>query len=254
MQADITQYFIICPLIFLGGLVDAVAGGGGLISLPAYLLAGVPPHLALGTNKLSGMMGTAIATGRLWRAGCIRWKWALPAVAASLAGSSLGSHLALLVPENWFQILLTVLLPVVAFFVLFKKKVIRSEASEMVDSRRILFLCLAALLCGTYDGFYGPGAGTFMLLACSLWAGLDIRNANGQVKAMNLASNLAAFTTFMLSGNVLWGLGLVAGLFGIAGNYMGAGLMLKKGTDIVRPIIVVVLTLLFVKTAWDFFS
>ena len=100
MEADILHYLIICPLVFLGGFVDAIAGGGGLISLPAYFLAGIPAHLALGTNKLSSLMGTAIATGRLWRAGCVEGKRALPAVVAALIGSSMGARLALLIPAQ----------------------------------------------------------------------------------------------------------------------------------------------------------
>lgn len=104
MEADILHYLIICPLVFLGGFVDAIAGGGGLISLPAYFLAGIPAHLALGTNKLSSLMGTAMATGRLWRAGCIEGKRALPAVVAALIGSSLGARMALLIPAQWFQL------------------------------------------------------------------------------------------------------------------------------------------------------
>ncbi len=254
MEAELTQYLIVCPLIFIGGFVDAIAGGGGLITLPAYLLAGVPAHLALGTNKLSGMMGTSIATGRLWAAGCINVKWAVPGIVMALLGSALGARLALMVPEHWFQLLLAVLLPVIAFFVVFKRTAISAQAGEMPEKRRLLILAAAAFLCGTYDGFYGPGAGTFMLLACSLWARLDVRSANGEVKAMNLASNVAAFVTFMMSGNILWTLGLAAGLFGIAGNYVGAGLVLNQGTKVVRPIIVIVLALLFVKTAWDFLN
>ena len=254
MEADLTMYLIVCPLVFLGGLVDAAAGGGGLITLPAYFLAGIPAHLALGTNKLSGMMGTAIATGRLWMAGFIDWRWALPGVVMALLGSAIGAKLALLVPEHWFQLVLAVVLPVVAFFVLAKRSGLSAQLGDMPARRRLLRLMGAALICGAYDGFYGPGAGTFMLLACSLWAKLDIRRASGEVKAMNLASNVAAFVTFVTSGQVFWTLGLAAGVFGILGNYLGAGLVLKKGASAVRPIIVCVLALLFVKTAWDFFG
>ena len=108
-----------------------------------------------------------------------------------------------------------------------------------------------SLLCGAYDGFYGPGAGTFMLLSYTILARMGVREASGQMKAVNLSSNLAAFATFALSGEVIWALGLIAGCFSIAGHYIGAGLVLKNGTKIVRPIIAVVLSILFVKTAWE---
>lgn len=254
METDFLHYLIICPLVFLGGFVDAIAGGGGLISLPAYFLAGIPAHFALGTNKLSSLMGTAIATGRLWKAGCIEGKRALPAVMAALVGSSLGARLALLIPTQWFQFLLAVLLPVVAFFVVFRRTSVRTEEAPMSEKRRLVILTVSALVCGTYDGFYGPGCGTFMLLAFTLWAKLDVRRANGEVKVVNLASNTAAFVTFLLTGNVMWVLGLTAGVFGIAGNYLGAGLALKKGASVTRPIIVTVLVLLLIKTGLDFFT
>lgn len=120
--------------------------------------------------------------------------------------------------------------------------------------KQLVILCIASLICGAYDGFYGPGAGTFMLLAFTLWAKMGVRSASGTMKAVNLASNIAAFATFALSGEVIWLLGLTAGIFGIAGHYIGAGLVLQNGTKIVRPIIGVVLAVLFVKTAWELLS
>ena len=102
MELDLITFLIVCPLVFLGGLVDAVAGGGGLIALPAYLIAGVPAHLALGTNKLSSAMGTVVSAFRLWRAGFLNIRKSLPAIVCSLLGSAAGAHLALLVPEHVF--------------------------------------------------------------------------------------------------------------------------------------------------------
>lgn len=239
---------------FLGGLVDAVAGGGGLIALPAYLIAGVPAHLALGTNKLSSAMGTVVSAFRLWRAGFLNIRKSLPAIVCSLLGSAAGAHLALLVPERVFELILVGLLPIAAFFVLSKRAVMSNDEGIITARKQLVILCISSLICGAYDGFYGPGAGTFMLLAFTLWAKMGVRSASGTMKAVNLASNIAAFATFALSGEVIWLLGLTAGIFGIAGHYIGAGLVLQNGTKIVRPIIGAVLAVLFVKTAWELLS
>ena len=229
MELDLITFLIVCPLVFLGGLVDAVAGGGGLIALPAYLIAGVPAHLALGTNKLSSAMGTVVSAFRLWRAGFLNIRKSLPAIVCSLLG-------------------------IAAFFVLSKRAVMSNDEGIITARKQLVILCIASLICGAYDGFYGPGAGTFMLLAFTLWAKMGVRSASGTMKAVNLASNIAAFATFALSGEVIWLLGLTAGIFGIAGHYIGAGLVLQNGTKIVRPIIGAVLAVLFVKTAWELLS
>lgn len=247
---DPITLLIVCPLVFLGGFVDAIAGGGGIITLPAYLMAGVPAHVALATNKLSSAVGTCVSTARLARGGYIDARLALPAVACALVGSPVGARLALLVPEDAFRFVLMLALPIVAVFVL-RKKSLRPETLPMPRARRLALLCASALVCGIYDGFYGPGTGTFLLLLFSGAARLGIRDASGEMKAVNLASNVAALVTFALAGQVWWTLGLVAGAFGIAGHYLGAGRVLHDGTRIVRPIIAVVLVLLFAKTALE---
>lgn len=170
MELDLITFLIVCPLVFLGGLVDAVAGGGGLIALPAYLIAGVPAHLALGTNKLSSAMGTVVSAFRLWRAGFLNIRKSLPAIVCSLLGSAAGAHLALLVPERVFELILVGLLPIAAFFVLSKRAVMSNDEGIITARKQLVILCISSLICGVYDGFYGPGAGTFMLLAFTLWA------------------------------------------------------------------------------------
>lgn len=246
----LSTLLIVCPLIFLGGLVDAIAGGGGLITLPAYLIAGVPAHLALGTNKLSNGIGTMVSTFRLWRAGFLDVRSAMPAVACAFLGSAAGARIALLVPEETFRLILIVMLPVAAFFV-FRKSAIPPEGEAMESRRRLMIVCIASLVCGAYDGFYGPGAGTFMLISYTLFARMGVREASGQMKAVNLSSNVAAFVMFATSGEVWWLVGLIAAVFSIAGHYVGSGLVLKNGTQIVKPIIAVVLAILFAKTAWE---
>lgn len=248
---DPITLLIVCPLVFLAGLVDSIAGGGGLISLTAYLIAGLPAHVALGTNKLSSSIGTVVATARMALGGYIKLKLAVPAAVGAVLGSVIGAKLALLTPDSIFQVLLIVALPIVAFLVLRKRTIDVPEDAEISPRKQYLIVAVASLLLGGYDGFYGPGTGTFMLIAFTAAAKLPVKYASGEVKVANLASNIAALVTFFMHGAVWLGLGLVAAAFSIAGNYLGAGLVMKDGTKIVRPIIIVVLALLFVKVVFD---
>lgn len=253
METDLLTLAIVCPLVFLGGLVDAIAGGGGLITLPAYLMAGVPAHLAIGTNKLSSGLGMAMSTWRLYRGGFIDMRLALVPIVSAFVGSLAGARGALLVPESVFEIILIALLPIAAVAVM-RKKTLEPDVHAISPERQRRLLALCAFACGAYDGFYGPGAGTFMLILFSAAAHLAVRDAAGQMKITNFSSGLAAFLMFAMAGEVDWVLGFAAGAFGIAGHYIGAGLVLKNGSKIVRPIIGVVLLMLFAKTAWNYFA
>ena len=159
------QYLIVCPLVFLAGFVDSIAGGGGLISLPAYLAAGVPPHLALGTNKMGSTMGTVISTARFAKSGYIKWKLSLFAAACAIAGSIIiGSNLSLLASEKFLKGMMLFALPVVAFYVLKNKDMgDNKNTGSLTEKQMMLISMAAALVIGTYDGFYGPGTGTFLL-------------------------------------------------------------------------------------------
>ena len=246
------QFLIVCPLVFLAGFVDAIAGGGGLISLPAYIIVGVPAHFALGTNKLASAMGTTISTGRYIKNGYLKGKamFSLAAAAciASLIGSSIGSSLSLLVSEELLKNLMIPVLPIVAFYVL-RNKNMGDVAVEKPLSHKAAFAIalLAAFVVGGYDGFYGPGTGTFLILILTGAAKMDVRKASALTKVINLSSNVAALATFVVNGTVLYGLGLTAGVFCIAGHYIGSGLVVNNGQRIVRPVILVVLAILFVK-------
>lgn len=161
------QYLIVCPLVFLAGLVDSIAGGGGLIALPAYLIAGVPAHVALGTNKLSSAMGTTVSTARLAKHGFLKGKvlMAVCSSAAALMGSALGAHLALMVPESVIKHMMIVVLPVVAFYVLRNKDMGARDRTGDISRNKVFAISMAAaFFVGGYDGFYGPGTGTFLIL------------------------------------------------------------------------------------------
>ena len=242
-----SAYLIVCPLVFLASFVDSIAGGGGLISLPAYLLAGVPVHSAIATNKLSSATGTVISTARFVKNRYADMKIAPWSMAAAVAGSLLGANLSLHTSERVLQILLIVLLPLIAFYVLKNKDLEPELPFSLPRRRQYLIVAAASFVIGAYDGFYGPGTGTFLLLIFTGLAKMDLRTSSGNMKLVNLSSNVAALATFILAGKVVWGLGLTASLFSAAGHFLGSGMVMKNGTRVVRPLIVIVLVLLFLK-------
>lgn len=247
MELTLETFLIICPLVFLAGLIDSIAGGGGLISLPAYLMAGLSPHNAIATNKLSSALGSTVATVRYIKNKCVNVKLIAPTVILALIGSAIGAQLVLRIDEKYVKYLLIIVLPIIAILVLRKKEVI-DVTEEIPFKRQLMIASIAAFVIGVYDGFYGPGTGTFLILILTGGAKMNVRIASGNTKCINLASNYAALVTFLLRGKVVIILGLTAALFGIVGNYVGAGMVVKNGTKIVKPIILVVMILLFIKS------
>lgn len=250
---DFMPYLIVCPLVFLAGFIDAIAGGGGLISLPAYMLAGLPPHIAIGTNKLSSAVGTTVATAQYISKGFMVWRLAVPAIVFSLIGANIGSNLTLLVPENMFLIIMLIALPVIAIYV-FTHKSLSNPFEPEITTRVWVVVLASAFFIGMYDGFYGPGTGTFLMLLLTGAAHLTTRQAAGITKAINLSSNVMSLTVFLINGTVLLPLGLTAALFSIAGNYLGARSFIKKGDAIARPAIITVISIFIIKVIYEYFA
>ena len=249
MTPTLTTFLIVCPLVLLAGFVDAIGGGGGLISLPAYLIAGLPAHQAIATNKLSSACGTALTTARFARQGLIPWVMAVPCVAMGLLGSFCGAKLSLLMDSGVLSKVLYVVLPVTAVLVL-RKNVLRETPDTTMSRRKTTAIAAAISLgVGVYDGFYGPGTGTFLIILFSLLAKLDVRSANGLCKAVNLTTNVTSLIVFLRGGQVLIALGLAAAACNMLGNYIGSGMAIKSGVKITRPIIIFVLLLLLLRVA-----
>lgn len=244
---------LICFGVFCASFMDAIGGGGGIISLPSYLLAGIPVHFALGTNKLSSCIGTVASTARYIKNGCVDWLLAVPSILLALLGAHFGTRLQLTVEEQYLKFLLLAVLPVIAF-ILLKKKELPEQRGSINEWLRRFIVWGFSLIIGTYDGFYGPGTGTFLLLAFCYLAKLDVRTASGNVKLVNLASNVGALATSLSAGKVLLPIGLLAAVFSTAGQYLGAGLALKNGSRIVRPVILIVLVLLTGKVLSELFG
>ena len=248
MGVDISliTFLIVCPLTFLGGFVDAVAGGGGLISLPAYMIAGLPVHNAIATNKLSSGMGTSVATFRLARLGYIPWRKAALCIVMAIIGSSSGAKLALMVDADLFKKLMLVIIPLTAIYVM-RNKNMDEPKEPLGNTQTVIRACAIALLIGVYDGFYGPGTGTFLILLLSGFARISLKESNGIAKSINLTTNLSSLAVYLMNGKVIILLGLAGGLFGIAGNYIGVTFFKNKGAKAVRPLMIAVLVIFFVK-------
>ena len=253
MNALLKQLLIVCPLVFLAGFVDSVAGGGGLISLPAYLMAGLPVHLAAGTNKLVAGTGTLAASITYFKSGKVRLRPALTAGIFAMLGSALGTELAALVSERCLHTLLLVALPCVALFLTLRKDFGKAPPASVERSvkRELLISAAIGLLLGCYDGIIGPGTGTFMLMCFTAFLSMDMLSGSGCAKLANLASNIAAATVWILNGKILWALVLPAALSSILGNRLGAKFALRGGSSRVRSMVFVVLALLFCKMAYE---
>lgn len=240
------NYIIICPLVFLAGFIDAIAGGGGLISLPAYIFTGLPVINCIATNKMSSSMGTTIATVKYAKGGFIPWKLALFCIPCAFAGSTIGANIALSISNEVFRIIMLIILPLTAVYVLTRKELTSKKEPHFFKVMLILSMLIAFAI-GIYDGFYGPGTGTFLILLLTAIGRMRVEEANGLTKTINLSTNIAALTVYIINGQVLLPLGIVAGCFNIAGNYLGASKFTSGGTKIVKPIMVLVIVIFFIK-------
>ncbi|MBI3564232.1 MAG: TSUP family transporter [Elusimicrobia bacterium] len=238
--------------VFLAGVVDALAGGGGLLTLPAYLAVGLPPALVLGTNKLASCLGTVVATVRYHRALRFSVREFLPVLAAAAAGSWLGAKAAVLVDPSWLRPLLLCVLPIVAFLVWSRKDFGVDDHSHRLSAaeRRRRGLLVAGPV-GAFDGFFGPGAGTFYALGLVRVGHHDLLGATARAKALNLLSNVSALAAFVLAGRVSWSVGLPMAALSVAGNWIGSHLGVRRGAEAIRPVVVLVCAGLFAKILFD---
>ena len=248
LTADI--FWIVCPLAFLAGFVDSIAGGGGLISLPAYYVAKLPPALAAGTNKLAAAMGTSLATVNYGLAKKIDYQVGLFATTGALVCSALGAETLKRLPMDTVRWVVLVCIPVAAVFTL------RGGQSKgiAITWGRARQRCLAVIIgcvIGFYDGLVGPGTGTFLILLFMYAFGHEAVMASGTAKIVNLASNVSALASLLSTGDVLILLGLPAGLCSMAGAFLGSRLTIRKGAQTIRIVMFLVLGLLLVKVLAD---
>jgi uncharacterized protein len=236
---------------FGAGIIDAIAGGGGLLTLPALLAAGLPPHLALATNKGSSMWGSGAALFTYARAGQITRERAVPAFVLAALGSGLGARLVLGVAPDALRPLVIVLLCGAGVCMFLKRP--NSPDQESALGSRWPWLLLAGGV-GAYDGFFGPGTGTFLIVGLVLLCGRTLQRATADAKVMNFASNVAAVVLFSLHGQVVWSIAVPMAFGQLLGGMLGARIALRGGARLIRFAVVGVSAALLLKLTWDLFE
>jgi uncharacterized membrane protein YfcA len=229
------------------GFIDAIAGGGGLISVPALVWAGLPPQIALGTNKLQSTCGTLLAVARYMRAGLIRWRGLRLAAGITFLASSAGVWAAVSMDPAVLRRVLPALLVAVAIYTALNPGL--GDTSRPARIGKGAFALLFGTLLGFYDGFFGPGTGSFWMLACVLTLGQSLRIATGTTKALNLASNLAALVTFAFAKCLRFDVGVAMIAGQLAGARLGSGLVITHGSRVIRPLFITVALALALRLA-----
>ena len=241
------------PALFVTGLaagfVDAIAGGGGLIAVPVLLWAGLPPQIVLGTNKLQSSCGTALAAWHYGRAGLLRWRTLAPGLAVTFFAAAAGALAVTKIDAAFLRQIIPVLLIGIAVWLWLKPDLGAQPRPPRMSASG--FAVLFGIAFGFYDGFFGPGTGSFWMIACILLLGLDLSAATGHTKAMNLASNLGALAVFLSVGKVRYDIGAVMIAGQLIGARLGSGMVISRGTQFIRPIFLTVVLALAARLIWQ---
>lgn len=248
-EASLEILLLLTLAAFFAGFMDAIAGGGGLVTIPTLLLAGFPPVLALGTNKLQGMFGSGAAAYAYAKAGHVRISdqiW--PAIFSFLA-SIAGALVATILPADLLRGMLPVLLIAVALYFAFKPNLNDIDRAQRITP--FVFGLTVAPFLGFYDGAFGPGTGSFFMLAFVGLAGQGLLKATAHTKFLNFASNVGGFAAFAMVGAIAWKVGLMMGLAQIAGARTGAAFAMKKGSRVIKPLLVITCLALAVRLLMD---
>ena len=252
MEFDLLSYALFFVAAFLGGFIDAIAGGGGLITLPAIMAIGVPPHLALGTNKLQGVFGSFTATLNFTKKGLIDYKECFVGIVFTFIGALIGATLILFLNENFLKIIIPFLLIAIFIYTLFMPKIGESDRAAKMNER--LFYVIFGLILGFYDGFFGPGAGSFWMFAMVALIGLNLKKAVAHTKALNFTSNIVALGVFIAGGQILWLVGFLMAVGQILGAYFGSNLVIKKEVKFIRTMFLIVVAATICKLLFDYFK
>lgn len=245
---------IICIAGFIGSMIDAIVGGGGLITIPALLATGMPTHLALGTNKFASSVGTISSAHHFFKSGQVNFKILKYLLPFSLIGSAIGVYVVLRVNPEFLRLLIIFLVLIIGGYTLIKKELGLVDLFKGVSKKQLIIAMLFALVIGFYNGFFGPGTGSFIIFALIGIFGFDFKKASANAKFMNLTGNFTALILFMISGEVLYTYGIPMALAMTVGGKIGASLAVKNGAKFIKPVFVIVSFTLVIKMIFDMFG
>ncbi len=232
--------FWICVASFFAAFVDAIVGGGGLISIPALLATGMPTHLALGTNKLASTFGAVSSAWQYYRSGAARLSVVIPLIPFSLIGAMMGVRVVLGMNADFLQVLIIVLVTIIGLYTLLKKELGMADEFEAPGPAVVAKGIVLALTIGFYDGFFGPGTGSFLIFGLIHIFRFDFKHATANAKFLNLTSNLAALSLFIMHGQVLFSTGIPMAIAMVFGARAGSLVAVTKGSGFIKPAFVVV--------------
>ncbi|MEG2017797.1 MAG: TSUP family transporter [Clostridium sp.] len=232
------KLIFLCIAGFLAAFVDSIAGGGGIISVPSYMIVGLPTHIALGTNKFAATMGSLTSSINFIRSGNCNFKLLKIVAPFTLIGSILGVKTVLLIDESFLQPLVLVLILAIGIYTFFSKSLGEEDNFKGLTNKNLCLSILLGFSLGFYDGFFGPGTGTFLVFGFINILGLNFLKASANARVLNFVSNISALVTFAISGNINYLIGIPVCIFMILGAKIGTKLAIKKGNKIIKPIFI----------------
>ncbi|WP_301099680.1 TSUP family transporter [Otariodibacter sp.] len=234
---------------FIAGTIDAIAGGGGLITIPALLAVGIPPTLVLGTNKLQSCGGSFAASFYFIRKKAINLKQIRFLILMTFIGATCGTILVQLINVDDLKIILPFLVMIIGIYFLFSPQLGEEDRKQRISY--LLFGCTASLGIGFYDGMFGPATGSFLTLAFVALLGFNLTKSVAHAKVLNFTSNIAALIFFAIGGAIIWKIGFIMMIAQFLGGNLGARLVVTNGKKIIKPIIVTMSLIMVVKMLWD---
>jgi uncharacterized membrane protein YfcA len=235
----------------VAGFVDSIAGGGGLITVPVLLNLGIPPHLAFGTNKLQASFGSGSAAWHFAQSGIVSLRECFLGIVFTVIGAAAGTWVVLQCNPDFLKQFIPIILLAIAAYMIFKPKLGEKDLHPRMAAAP--FYVGFGLALGFYDGFLGPGTGSFWAMAFMLALGFNLTKATGYTKVMNFASNIASLAYFLIAGRILYGAGLTMGIGQLLGARVGSRMVVTRGTRFIRPIFLTMVLALTLKLLYDAF-